>query len=481
MANALVVHFTITVDDEELPDVIRDDPTMLYPDIEEYIQDMMDQHIPNIEDMYIDFANGIIHIELPEGMEIRGHVDIPEFETSYRGSVIRIVFEADTNEFYEGYTLHGSEEENAFMRAVIDGNAPAVEAALANVNPYVTTTQGEDAVIVAARRGHAPVLLKLLQRGLPVSIPVPFLHNITPLHMAAAGGYLAVVNMLLRFGAGPNVFTEEGHSPLYYAAYGGQTPIVEKLLTVGADPNTGDPLHAAASNGHAEIVAALLKAGAQISDNIRAGLAISMYTPAIAVLLEDTKMPVRSMREFKLPANAFDPIMAEEMSFGDASADEDRAIFIVMNDQNKPQYAATLDSASLEQYLTSKDNKFYKCRPEVPQGALQIIPENVFLTPYRRLNFSSRIYVDDSLSMAIVPGRMYVLTPVGPMGRIVSSNVLDGDDVVGAVHCQDNGETEYTIGELSFAMSGGKRRRTVKKRMVYSRRRKASRKQNGKN
>lgn len=481
MANALVVHFTITVDGEELPEHIRDDPTMLYPDIEEYIEDMMNQHIPNIEDMYIDFTNGVINIELPEGMEIQGHIDIPEFETADRGSVIRIVFEADTNEFYEGYTLHGSEEENAFMRAVIDGNMPAVEAALANVNPYVATIQGEDAVIIAARRGHAPVLLKLLQHGLPVNNPVPLLHNITPLHMAASGGYLPVLNMLLRFGANPNVLTEEGHSPLYYAAYGGQGAIVEKLISVGADINVGDPLHAAASNEYAEIVRALLEAGATISENIQAALSISMYKPAIAALLEGTRIPVHAMREFKLPTNAFDPIMAEEMPFGEASADEDRAIFIVMNDQHKPQYAATLDSASIEQYLTSKDNKFYKCRPEVPQGALHVRPENVFLPPYRRLNFSSRVYIDNSLSMAIVPGRIYVLIPVGPMGRIVSSNVLEGGDVIGAVHCQDNGETEYTIGELSFSMTGGRRRRTIKKRGVYSRRRKASRKQNGKN
>ena len=476
MANKIVVHFTITVDGEELPDIIHDDPTMAYPDIEEYIQDMMDQHIPNIEDMYIDFANAIVTIELPEGVEIQGHIDIPEFETVYQGSVIRIVFEADTNEFYEGYTLHGSEEENAYMRAVIDGDAVAVEAALANVNPYVTTIEGEDAVIIAARRGHAPVLLKLLQHGLPANNPVPLLHNITPLHMAATGGHLPVVNMLLHFGADPNVLTEDGHSPLYYAAYGGQQSILEKLLSAGADPNIGDPLHAAAANEHTEAVRALLGSGAVISDNIRAGLAISMYNPAITALLEDTKMPIISMREFKLPANAFDPIMAEEMSFGDASADEDRAVFIVMNDQHKPQYAATLDSASITQYLTSKDNKFYKCRPEVPQGALHVRPENVFLPPYRRLNFSSRVYVDDSLSMAIVPGRMYVLTPVGPMGRIVSSNVLEGGDVVGAVHCQDNGETEYTIGELSFSLTGGKRRRTIKKRAVHTRRRKASRK-----
>jgi ankyrin repeat protein/L-ascorbate metabolism protein UlaG (beta-lactamase superfamily) len=87
----------------------------------------------------------------------------------------------------------------------------------------------------------------------------------TPLHYAALGGSLDVVEALLTAGADPDARTDAEHTPSYYAAFGGHVAVFRRLRTAGADVRTVDAvaatlLHAAAAGGSLEIVDELLAA-----------------------------------------------------------------------------------------------------------------------------------------------------------------------------------------------------------------------------
>ncbi|MDA3913911.1 ankyrin repeat domain-containing protein [Oleiagrimonas sp.] len=59
----------------------------------------------------------------------------------------------------------------------------------------------------------------------------------TPLHRAAAGGHLALVDVLLSRGSNPNVQDDTGHTPLHAALeHSRPLPVVRLLVKAGADP-----------------------------------------------------------------------------------------------------------------------------------------------------------------------------------------------------------------------------------------------------
>ncbi|MDR3180215.1 MAG: ankyrin repeat domain-containing protein, partial [Holosporaceae bacterium] len=107
--------------------------------------------------------------------------------------------------------------------------------------------------------------------------------GLTPLHLAAEGGHIAVVNVLLDKRADANAVDCYKRMPLHYAAGRGHIAVVNALLAnalleKGADANAVDhednympsysvdaadhnmrtPLHYAAAGGHLEVVNALL-------------------------------------------------------------------------------------------------------------------------------------------------------------------------------------------------------------------------------
>jgi ankyrin repeat protein len=69
-------------------------------------------------------------------------------------------------------------------------------------------------------------------------------HGSTPLHIAAAAGYTAVVQLLLDSQAEVNRPTTggryRGSTPLHYAAQEGHTAVVQLLLDAQGDPNAVD-------------------------------------------------------------------------------------------------------------------------------------------------------------------------------------------------------------------------------------------------
>jgi ankyrin repeat protein len=127
----------------------------------------------------------------------------------------------------------------------------------------------ERRLLVAAGAGGQPTVEKLLRRG--VNVNCEDKARKTPLAEAAAAGHLAVVELLLKHGAGVEG-SGCGKTPLAAAADAGHLAIVELLLEHGADVEgskygRGDrPLKYASARGHIEVIAALARAGAKLDD-----------------------------------------------------------------------------------------------------------------------------------------------------------------------------------------------------------------------
>ena len=118
----------------------------------------------------------------------------------------------------------------------------------------------------------------------------------TPLHIAAAGGYDGVAQLLVKNGANVNAVNKEGWTPLHAASclYSGgkrrpglYASVVSTLAANRADlnriggPYGQTPLHLAVLSGELEVVQALVAGGADV--NVRSADHL-MITP-----LQETK------------------------------------------------------------------------------------------------------------------------------------------------------------------------------------------------
>jgi ankyrin repeat protein len=126
--------------------------------------------------------------------------------------------------------------------------------------------EGETALARAALLGATEAARTLLDRGAKVGARFARV-NRTPLHAAAARGFLPLVNLLLEHGVDPEVKDGAGFTPLHDAAEQGRAMTVRALLNAGAKVNTTNSigrsaLWLAAARGQTETVAYLLGHGA---------------------------------------------------------------------------------------------------------------------------------------------------------------------------------------------------------------------------
>lgn len=155
-------------------------------------------------------------------------------------------------------------------------------------NPNQRDSNGETALIIAARLGHIRVVRLLLRdHRTKVNLVTPNVEN--ALCHAAAQGHLEICSLLLGFGGAqlekrmtPGMITH----PLLLAASNGHHAICKLIINQGVDINLHNNLSEtalsyAATNGHIECCKQLLDAGADINHVDISGL--SILCRAIAV------------------------------------------------------------------------------------------------------------------------------------------------------------------------------------------------------
>jgi ankyrin repeat protein len=144
---------------------------------------------------------------------------------------------------------------------------------------FEAVIEGEKAVARLLRRAPDGVRTRASRDTLVETIPHWLYAGDTALHLAAAGLWTGVVDLLLESGADPNAENRRGARPLHYACdprpkLGGtwdptaQASVIEMLVRHGAEINRGDrggatPLHRAVRARSVAAVRQLLALGAR--------------------------------------------------------------------------------------------------------------------------------------------------------------------------------------------------------------------------
>jgi ankyrin repeat protein len=157
--------------------------------------------------------------------------------------------------------------ELALFHAAERGDLKAARAALdTSTDPNTRDDAGSTALHVAAHGGYVDIVDVLLVAGAVVDMPDAL--GCTPLHLAAGQGHVHVVRRFVTHKANVLARTSTGETPLHKAAAGGHGPVIEILLAHGADPHAREdaaqrtPLHLAAMGGHLDAASGLITGGA---------------------------------------------------------------------------------------------------------------------------------------------------------------------------------------------------------------------------
>jgi hypothetical protein len=154
-------------------------------------------------------------------------------------------------------------------------------------------------LMLAAEHGHAEMVDALLARGADVDAEMHEEDGVPrrALHCAVYYGQnVGVVRALLARGADVQAGSVEGvFTPLHMAAQGGDVELVQLLLSFGADvhargPSRFTPLHVAAQHGHARVVDALVAHGADVfarTENANLAIGLPLENPALITALAE--------------------------------------------------------------------------------------------------------------------------------------------------------------------------------------------------
>jgi ankyrin repeat protein len=119
----------------------------------------------------------------------------------------------------------------ALTVAARDGSLRVAEVLLAHpaLKPDQVNRSNETALMIAALKGRAPLVTRLLDRGAAIDRP-----GWSPLHYAATGPEPGLVKLLVDRGAALDARSPNGTTPLMMAAQYGEEASVDLLLSRGA-------------------------------------------------------------------------------------------------------------------------------------------------------------------------------------------------------------------------------------------------------
>jgi len=167
--------------------------------------------------------------------------------------------------FFHFKAVAGSYED--FFKAVQFDNVRTVQTLLQRgFDPNTVNPEGVPALMLAVREPSLKVA-ELLASWPQTKTEVRNANDESPLMLAALKGYLPLVKKLVANDADVN---KPGWTPLHYAATGGHVAVLEFLLDESAyidaeSPNGTTPLMMAAMYGSPEAVKVLIQAGADLT------------------------------------------------------------------------------------------------------------------------------------------------------------------------------------------------------------------------
>ena len=166
--------------------------------------------------------------------------------------------------FIPGMVFSGVYED--FFKALDQDDVASIERLLARgFDPNTVNLEGVPALMLAVRTPSPKVALKLAtSRGIRAEVRND--KDESALMLAALRGDLPLVQALVAADADVN---KPGWTPLHYAATGGHVPVIEALLEAhayidAASPNGSTPLMMAAMYGNVASVQMLIDAGADL-------------------------------------------------------------------------------------------------------------------------------------------------------------------------------------------------------------------------
>lgn len=168
--------------------------------------------------------------------------------------------------FFFNFHLSFAGAYDDFFRAIVGDDARSVQALLQRgFDPNTVNPEGVPALMLALRL-PAPKVADVLVGWPQTKIDVRNAQDESPLMLAALRGQLELVKKLVERDADVN---KTGWTPLHYAATGGHVPVIEFLLEHSAyidaeSPNGTTPLMMAAMYGSPEAVKHLIQAGADL-------------------------------------------------------------------------------------------------------------------------------------------------------------------------------------------------------------------------
>ncbi|KAG2487242.1 hypothetical protein HYH03_014084 [Edaphochlamys debaryana] len=138
----------------------------------------------------------------------------------------------------------------------------------AGANTSATAKDGVTPLHIAARSGLVAMAQALIDAGANKSATDE--RGITPLHVAVATGHVAMAQTLIGAGANKSAIDKDGVTPLHIAARSGLVAMAQALIDAGANKSATDergitPLHVAVATGHVAMAQTLIGAGANKS------------------------------------------------------------------------------------------------------------------------------------------------------------------------------------------------------------------------